>query len=56
MIEIVLIVLLIVLLAGRQPNWGWNPADPLGFILSIVLVVLVLVLLFHLVGVVPGRW
>lgn len=56
MIELVLIILLVVLLFGRQPSWTWNTADPLGFVLAIILVLLVLFLVFHLVGIVPGRW
>lgn len=55
MIEIVLIVLLIVLLAGRWPV-VWNSTEPLSFILSVVLMVLLVVLVLRLGGLMPARW
>lgn len=54
MIELILIILLVVLLLGRAP--GWNQADPIGLLISILFVVLLVWLLFALVGSLPLAW
>jgi len=58
MLEVVLIVLLVMLLFERKP--GWHPADPVGLVLSLLLVIFLIVLILKLIGGVGGlyswRW
>jgi multisubunit Na+/H+ antiporter MnhB subunit len=48
LLALVLIILLVIMLSGRSP--GWDRAEPVGFVLSIILGVLVVLLLFSLLG------
>jgi hypothetical protein len=48
MLTIVLIILVIILLAGRSP--AWNATDPLGLLVTILLIVLLVALIFDVSG------
>jgi len=48
MLTIVLIILLVVLLAGRGP--AWNPADPIGLLISVLFIVLIVWLILSIAG------
>jgi hypothetical protein len=54
MIEILLVVLVIVLLLGRQP--AWSNVDPVGLLVTVLLIVILVVLLINVVGLVHWRF
>lgn len=52
MFGILLVVLVVVLLLGRPP--GWSPADPVGLLVTVLLIVVLLALLTNAFGVLRG--
>lgn len=53
MLEILLVVLIFVLLLGRPP--AWSNADPVGLLVTVLLVIILVVLLFSVVGTLHWR-
>lgn len=54
MLEVLIVVLVVVLLLGRPP--AWSNADPIGLIVTIVLVVILVSLLLGVVGSLHWRY